>query len=110
MRAATPKTIVVVSAPARSRGCAEVAYAKAPKDEKNAIIIAIGPKSYHSRTENPEVSFMRRLSRLFEHEVLHTQGFEHSEMQYNEAWSYGSMPEWAKGHHIRYVGRAPSQL
>lgn len=92
-----PKHIIVVSAPQRSRGCAEVG----DKREGVAIVISMGPPSRYS---------LRRLARLFEHEVGHTSGLVHEKMSHNMLWSLGPVPEWAKGSTIRYRGRAPSQI
>ena len=61
----------------------------------------------------------RRLTRLFEHEVLHTLGKEHScsgaayggkgakgckPMTKNEYWSLGPVPSWAVGCEVRWNG------
>lgn len=69
--------------------------------EDHDIVIALAPPSHFS---------MRRLTRLFEHEVTHTQGYEHEEMKPQVLWSLGKTPHWADGLKIRYRGRAPSQM
>ncbi len=97
------KLIVVVASPIRSRGCAEVgekAYNQRLR-EGEAVVIAMAPPARFS---------VRRLARLFEHEVTHTKGFEHEEMSERVLWSLGDVPSWAKGTPLRYRGRAPSQL
>lgn len=43
----------------------------------------------------------RYLSRVFEHEILHTKGLTHEGMSHSEYWSLGPIPEWAKGRIIR---------
>lgn len=98
-----PKLIIVVASPIRSRGCAEVgekAFRRRLK-EGEAIVIAMAPPSRFS---------LRRLVRLFEHEVTHTLGYEHEEMDERVLWSEGDVPSWAKTLSFRYRGRAPSQL
>ncbi len=91
------KSIIVVAAPARSRGCAEVGGGR----EGEAIVIAIAPPSrFH----------LRRLARLFEHEVGHTSGLAHDDMEYDMLWSLGQTPAWAAGAKIHYRGRAQSQI
>lgn len=93
-----PKRIIVVAAPKRSRGCAEVGQ---KGSEGEAIVIAIASPSNFS---------LRRLARLFEHEVGHTHGLDHDAMGERLLWSLGKVPKWAEGAKIRYRGRAPSQL
>lgn len=97
------KLIVVVASPIRSRGCAEVgekAFANRLR-EGEAIVIAMAPPARFS---------VRRLARLFEHEVTHTLGLEHEEMSERVLWSLGDVPPWARGVPLRYRGRAPTQL
>jgi hypothetical protein len=89
--------IVVVAAPQRSRGCAEVGG--------HRMVLAIAPPSY-----SDYASFMRRLSRLFEHEARHLQGIEHAQMSEALLYSLGPTCSWAKGLRIRYVRRAPRQI
>lgn len=84
--------VTVVASPVRSRGCAEVGG--------NRMVIAIASPSHFS---------IRRLARLFEHEVSHTLGMQHSEMPEKLLYSLGSTPDWAKVR-IRYSKRAPNQL
>ena len=93
-----PKTIVFVAAPQRSRGCAKVGTGgKTGRD----VVIALAPPNRFS---------LRRLARLFQHEVTHTQGYEHKDMPNDVLWSLGPVPEWAEGAVIRYHGRAPNQI
>ena len=94
-----PKHIIVVAAPARSRGCAEIGTS--PAREGVAIVIAMAPPSRFR---------LRRLARLFEHEVGHTHGLVHETMAHDVMWSLGPVPAWARGSVIRYRGRAQDQL
>ena len=97
------RLIIVVASPIRSRGCAEVgakSYARRIR-EGEAIVIAMAPPARFS---------LRRLARLFEHEVTHTKGQEHEEMEERILWSLGPVPPWAKNTPLRYRGRAPRQL
>lgn len=95
----TCRKIIVVAAPARSRGCAEVGIKRGKHGV--VIVIAIAPPSRFS---------VRRLSRLFEHEVAHTLGKDHEDMSHDLLWSLGATPRWARGLNIRYRCRAPNQL
>lgn len=90
--------VIVVAAPARSRGCADVGVGRR---EGRVIVIAMAPPSRFT---------LKRLARLFEHEVAHTLGLEHEDMPYDLLWSLGDVPRWARGARIRYRGRAPNQL
>lgn len=93
--------IIVVPAPQRSRGCAEVGQTFARRlREGEAIVIAMASPANFS---------LRRLARLFEHEVSHTLGYEHHHMGERLYWSLGRIPYWAEGSRIRYRGRAPRQ-
>lgn len=97
------KLIIVVASPIRSRGCAEIgekAYNRRLR-EGEAIVIAMAPPARFS---------MRRLARLFEHEVTHTKGLEHEEMSERVLWSLGDVPSWARNTPLRYRGRAPAQI
>jgi hypothetical protein len=53
---------------------------------------------------------LRRLARLFEHEVAHKKGADHRDMDERTMYSLGAVPSWAKGAVIRYRSRAPRQL
>ena len=46
---------------------------------------------------HPRGLTIRRLARLFEHEVKHTLGLSHENMNEDEYWSRGQIPAWAKG-------------
>jgi hypothetical protein len=59
---------------------------------------------------SPSRFSLRRLARLFEHEVRHRQGLEHEAMDEETLWSLGPVPRWAEGRKIRHVGRAPPQI
>lgn len=96
-----PKHVIVVAAPARSRGCAELGGRPGPRREGIAIVIAMAPPSRFR---------LRRLARLFEHEVGHTSGLAHEQMSEGMLWSLGPTPAWARDCEIRYRGRAPDQL
>jgi hypothetical protein len=95
--------IKVVTAPARSKGCADVGG--------NKIIIAIAP---------PSVFSMRRLARVFEHEVAHVMGFHHGQMagvsrELLMSPDSGETPRWAQDQSggdlkLPWRGRAPRQL
>lgn len=99
--AKAPKTIVFVAAPQRSRGCAEVGSSKCASGEENPVVIALAA---------PHKFSLRRLARLFEHEITHTMGYQHKEMTEEVMYSLGSIPDWAQDVKIRYLGRAPSQI
>lgn len=99
MRVRQCRRIIVVAAPARSRGCADVGVSI--RQQGQVIVIAIAPPSRFS---------LRRLSRLLEHEIAHTLGYEHEAMPHDLLWSLGATPRWARGTRIRYLGRAPNQL
>lgn len=85
--------IVVVTAPARSRGCATV--------RGNRMVIAIA---------SPSNFRLRRLARLLIHEGHHLLGQEHADMDERTLYSLGPVPEWAKGLTFRYRGRAEDQM
>lgn len=98
LRAIAPRakgelTIVVTSAPGRSRGCASVGGRR--------MVIAMAPPSRFR---------LRRLSRLFLHELRHILGDEHEDMEERVLYSLGSTCEWAKGARIVYAKRAPNQV
>lgn len=93
--------IIVVAAPARSRGCADVGKTGPRKRPGRVIVIAIAPPSRYS---------LRRLARLFEHELAHTMGYEHEDMPHDLLWSLGPTPAWARSLRIRHRRRAPNQL
>ncbi len=95
-----PKRVIVVAAPARSRGCAEVG-GSGKRKEGEAIVIAIAPPSRFR---------LRRLALLFRHEVTHTHGASHEQMDHATLWSLGPVPSWASGTVLRYRGKAPSQI
>lgn len=90
--------IVVLAAPQRSRGCATIAGAD--------VVIVMAPPSY-SRSS---AGFVRRASRLLEHELGHHAGMEHRDMDERRLYSLGPVPAWARDLKIRYRGRAPNQL
>jgi hypothetical protein len=83
--------VAVTSAPRRSRGCADVGGTR--------VSIAIAPPSY-----SPYREFIRRLARLWEHEVSHAMGLDHADMPEDLLYSNGKTPLWARGQVIRYVG------
>lgn len=59
---------------------------------------------------SPSNFSLRRLARLFEHEVTHKLGQTHEQMQHDVLWSLGPVPSWARGSVIRYRRRAPSRM
>jgi len=79
-----PRDIIVVPSPIRSRGCAQIGRNGI---EGKAITIALASPSHFD---------LRRLARLFEHEVQHTLGQRHEDMTHNVLWSLGPVPAWAK--------------
>jgi hypothetical protein len=97
------RTVIIVAAPSRSRGCAEIPTGGpgTVSKKREAIVIAIAP---------PHRFTMKRLARLFEHEALHSKGYQHEDMAHDDMWSLGPTPPWAEGAKIRYLGRAPSQI
>ena len=99
----SPRHIIVKAAPQRSRGCAEIGERLdgSPRGDGRAIVIAIAPPSRFR---------MRRLARVFEHEVKHTRGYDHEDMPDRILWSLGDVPAWARGARLRYLGRAPDQI
>lgn len=85
----------------RSRGIAYVgscSSTSSPNEacEAKSIVLLVAP---------PAKMTLRRLARLFEHEVLHTLGKEHEQMTEKEYWSEGGVPSWARGCRIRYEGK-----
>jgi hypothetical protein len=78
------RDIIVVPSPIRSRGCAEIGQGGR---HGKAIVIAMA---------SPSRFDLRRLARLFEHEVAHTKGQRHEDMPHNVLWSLGPIPAWAK--------------
>lgn len=85
LKARGHKNIMVVPSPIRSRGCATVGG--------HQIVIAIASPSHFS---------LRRLARLFEHEVTHNKGLDHEEMDEDVLWSLGPIPSWAQGTVLRW--------
>jgi hypothetical protein len=84
----------------RSRGIAYIGRCRpgercAGSSEAKSIVLMLPP---------PERLTLRRLARLFEHEVKHTRGKEHDDMTRREFWSLGGVPGWARGAKIRYAG------
>lgn len=105
----TPKRVIVVASPIRTRGCATVA-----RDRPGSpIVIAIASPSRFS---------MAKLARVLEHEIAHARGAEHEDMLRDQRWgrdrkererlhySEGPLPRWARGLWVRYRGRAPDQM
>ena len=99
------KRIMVVASPIRSRGCADVGPSTSLRREGDRVVIAIAP---------PRQFRLLRLANLTRHELSHTQGFDHEEMEPNLRYSQGPMPGWAKRfdrpNWPRYKGRAPNQM
>lgn len=71
--------IIVTRSPIYSRGCAQIGG--------KAMVIAIS---------SPSKFELRRLARLFQHEVAHLKGQRHEDMPDNVLWSEGPLPAWAK--------------
>jgi hypothetical protein len=97
--------VTIVSSPIYSRGCANVGKSTRRRDEESRIVIAIAQPA---RLAAP--GGMRRLARVVEHELLHTQGLDHEDMSEKDLYSLGPLPEWAYGKRLRYEGRARNQL
>jgi hypothetical protein len=57
----------------------------------------------------PSQLTLRRLARLFEHECKHTLGLSHEQMTEAEYWSRGSLPLWARGKKVRWMGNRAAQ-
>lgn len=81
--------VAVVPTPNRSRGCATI--------KGRRVVMALAPPSKFSKT---------KLARLFEHEVLHTDGLEHDDMTEEERYSTRTRrPYWAEVPiHYRHKG------
>lgn len=86
-----------MASPVRSRGCSQIGTIR--REGKTMVIAMASPSRYN----------LRRLSRLFEHEVAHKKGAEHRDMNESTMYSLGDVPRWARGTKIRYKGRAPDQ-
>jgi hypothetical protein len=50
---------------------------------------------------SPSRFCIRRLARLYEHELAHIKGFDHEEMDQALLYSTEGVPAWAKGLRIR---------
>lgn len=104
--------VIVVAAPKRSRGCAEVGRCTGKTCVGGRrMVLAIAPPSYDSSYD----AFLRRFSNLIRHESAHLLGYEHEDMNYHLLYSYGPIPPWARewtseNGRIRYRGRAPNQM
>ena len=94
------RRIIVVTAPGRTRGCAEIGYQKRGRQGEAMVIAISAPSRFR----------MKRFSRVFEHEIVHTLGSDHEDMPERVLWSLGDTPDWAQGLKLRYRRRAPSQI
>lgn len=74
--------LVCVPSPGRTRGCATI------EPGVNEVVIQIASPSRLS---------LKKLARLFEHELLHTRGMVHEQMSEEDYWSQGPEPFWARG-------------
>lgn len=91
-------TIKVVSAPSRTKGCADVGGRR--------MTFAIAPPTRLS---------IRRLAHVFEHESAHIKGMQHENMARKSLTllyspDAGPTPMWARGLRLRWRQRAPRQL
>ena len=86
------KIISVKMTSGDSRGIAYVGQCAYPKQRG-----ACEGKSIVLMLPHPRGLTIRRLARLFEHEVKHTLGLSHENMNEDEYWSRGQIPAWAKG-------------
>jgi hypothetical protein len=91
------KVIRVLMTTGDSRGIANVGMCRNGKRgecERRGLVLFLPP---------PEQLTLRRLARLFEHEVKHTLGKTHEEMSEQEYWSsQPSIPGWAHGAIVRW--------
>jgi predicted GNAT family acetyltransferase len=91
------KIIRVLPTRGDSRGVANVGMCRHNERgecERKGLVLFLPP---------PEQLTIRRLSRLFEHEVRHTKGETHEEMSEAVYWSsQPTVPVWARGMTIRY--------
>lgn len=74
--------LVCVTSPGRTRGCATT------QPGVNEMVIQIASPSRMS---------VKKLARIFEHELHHTQGVQHEDMSEEDYWSQGPEPIWARG-------------
>ena len=92
------KVIKVLLTKGESRGIAYVGSCSGQNRsgpcEAKSIVLMLPP---------PEKLTIRRLARLFEHEVRHTRGERHEDMSEDVYWSsQRTVPAWAKGAQIRW--------
>lgn len=99
------KIIRVLSTTGESRGIANVGACQNNQRgpcEKKGLVLFLPP---------PEQLTIRRLARLFEHEVRHTRGETHEEMSEEVYWSsQKTVPAWARGAQIRWQYGQQRQL
>ena len=91
------KIIRVLPTKGESRGIANVGACQNNQRgtcEKKGLVLFLPP---------PEQLTIRRLARLFEHEVRHTRGETHEEMSEEVYWSsQKTVPPWARGGQVRW--------
>ena len=95
-----PLDFLFLTAPARSRGCAEIGSASVGR---KIVITLAAPARFR----------LIRLANLLRHELAHVAGQDHQDMPPKVEWSLGPMPQWAEQFQrrpIRYHGRAPNQI
>lgn len=93
-----PKRAIVTASPIYTRGCAAIS----PDVAGAGISIAIAA---------PNRFRLAKLARIVEHEARHLLGEDHGDMPARHVYtSAASVPRWARGLSVRYVGRAPPQL
>ena len=73
----------------RDRVCGSCAYPRERGACEGKSIVLMLP--------HPRRLTLRRLARLFEHEVKHNLGLSHEQMNEDEYWSRGQLPQWARG-------------
>jgi hypothetical protein len=93
-----PKIIVVTASPIYTRGCATISSDR----PWSVVSIAIAAPSRFT---------LAKLARIVEHEARHARGEDHGDMPDKDVYtSSSSVPRWARGLRVRYLGRAQGQI
>jgi hypothetical protein len=88
----------VTPSPIYSRGCAEVGCVRTGVCR---LRLALGRPSYHST----RALWIRRASRLLDHEARHLTGLDHDRMPERLLYSLGPPSSWARGLPMRWTGK-----